>query len=37
MWEGENGIELCKELANLYNNEMFDYEKLSWTGKNPGV
>ena len=29
MWE--KGIELCKELANMYENEMFDYEKLSWT------
>ena len=29
MWE--KGIEMCKELANLYDNEMFDYEKLSWT------
>ena len=29
MWE--KGIELCKELASLYDNEMFDYEKLSWT------
>ena len=29
--EGEKGIELCKELANLYGKEMFDCEKLSWT------
>ena len=29
MWE--KGIELCKELVSLYDNEMFDYEKLSWT------
>eukprot|EP00106_Octopus_bimaculoides_P019984 XP_014787426.1 PREDICTED: dedicator of cytokinesis protein 1-like isoform X1 [Octopus bimaculoides] len=27
MWE--KGIELCKELANLYENELFDYEHLS--------
>ena len=31
MGEEEKGIELCKELANMYENEMFDYEKLSWT------
>ena len=31
MGEEEKGIELCKELASMYENEMFDYEKLSWT------
>ncbi|XP_052251846.1 dedicator of cytokinesis protein 1-like isoform X3 [Dreissena polymorpha] len=28
MWE--MGIELCKEIANLYENVLFDYEKLSF-------
>ena len=28
MGEEEKGIELCKELASMYKNEMFDYEKL---------
>ena len=32
MGKEEKGIELCKELlANMYENEMFDYEKRSWT------
>ncbi|KAK3597762.1 hypothetical protein CHS0354_006119 [Potamilus streckersoni] len=28
MWE--RGIQLCKELADVYENDQFDYEKLSW-------
>jgi len=28
MWE--RGIELCQEIAKLYEQELFDYEKLSW-------
>ncbi|XP_060585551.1 dedicator of cytokinesis protein 1-like isoform X2 [Ruditapes philippinarum] len=28
MWE--KGIDLCKEISGLYENELFDYEKLSW-------
>ena len=28
MWE--RGIELCQEIAQLYENELFDYEKLSF-------
>jgi hypothetical protein len=27
MWE--KGIQLCKELAQLYEGELFDYERLS--------
>ena len=26
----ECGIRLCKELAHLYESQLFDYEKLSW-------
>ena len=32
----EKDIELCKQLANMYDNEMFDYEKLSWTRLESG-
>ncbi|XP_053406382.1 dedicator of cytokinesis protein 1-like [Mercenaria mercenaria] len=28
MWE--KGIDLCKEISGLYENELFDFEKLSW-------